>query len=289
MIRGDPNQNNLAAHFAISAHDLPTRDKIPIIKDVMKDDGEGLALDLGSGTGFTTYSVFGNRPTVCVDLYAPNLHYYRDKVALLSSAQRPLCVVARLTDLPFKSGVFRFALCSEVLEHLENDDGATRELARVLATRGRVVITVPHARWGYASFLELLGVKTVHDAPGPEHHFRVGYTGDSLGKLLSRYELQVENHRYYLRLFTRLVTDVISLGNLLVQRLIYHRTTWNWAEVAEMEKSSLFRLYTRIFPLLWFFTRLDRLLLWSPGFGLVVAGKKRERSQNAYESPAVGQ
>jgi hypothetical protein len=85
------------------------------------------------------------------------------------------------------------------------------------------------------------------------------------------------------------VTDVISLGNLLVQRLIYHRTTWNWAEVAEMEKSSLFRLYTRIFPLLWFFTRLDRLLLWSPGFGLVVAGKKRERSQNAYESPAVGQ
>ena len=239
-------------------------------------------------TGFTTYSVFGDRSTVCVDLYAPNLHYYRNKIALVSSSYQPLCVVARLTELPFKPGVFRFALCSEVLEHLENDDGAARELARVLAIDGRVVITVPHARWGFASFLELLRVKTVHDAPGPEHHFRVGYTEDTLGKLLNRYGLQAENRRYYLRLFTRLITDLISLGNLLVQRLAYHRTTWNWAEVAELENSWLFRFYSRLFPLLWFFTRLDRLLLWTPGFGLVVAGRKRERSLNAYKSPTLG-
>lgn len=288
MTHNKTNRENLAAHFAISAHDLPTRDKIPIIKDIMRDDGEGLALDLGSGTGFTTYSVFGDRRTVCVDLYAPNLHYYRDKIAFVSSAQSPLCVVARLAELPFKAGVFRFALCSEVLEHLENDDGAARELARVLTADGRVVITVPHARWGFASFLELLGVQTVHDAPGPEHHFRVGYTEDTLGKLLSRCGLQVEYYRYYLRLFTRLVTDLISLGNLLIQRLAYHRTTWNWAEVADLEESRLFRFYTWIFPLLWLFTRLDRLLIWMPGFGLVVAGRKRERSRDAYKSPNLG-
>ncbi len=276
MIRSNSNQNDLRAHFAISAYDLPTRDKIPIIREMMRDDGQGIALDLGSGTGFTTYSVFGDRSTVCVDLYAPNLRYYRDKISLLSSGPRPLCVIARLTELPFKAGVFRFALCSEVLEHLENDDDAAQELARVLTISGRVVITVPHARWGFASFLELLGVKTVHDAPGPEHHFRIGYTEHSLETLLSRYGLQAENRDYYLRLFTRLVTDLISIGNLLVQRLYYQRTTWNWAEVAELENSRVFRFYTRIFPLLWVFTRLDRLFFWMPGFGLVVSGTKRE-------------
>src|SRR5262245_9580073 len=275
MSYSETKRKNLVGHFAISAHDLPTLDKIPVIKNVMADNGEGLALDLGSGTGFTTYSVFGDRPTVCVDLYAPNLSYYRERIALVSSAQRAFCVVARLTELPFKAGVFRFALCSEVLEHLENDEGAARELAWVLATNGRVVITVPHSGWGFASFLELLRVKTVHDAPGPEHHFRIGYTEDTLGTLLGRHGLEAECRRYYLRLFTRLVTDLISLGNLLVQRLVYHRITWNWAEVAELEGSRLFRLYTWIFPLLWLFTRLDRLLLWMPGFGLVVAGRKR--------------
>jgi SAM-dependent methyltransferase len=287
MIYSEPNRKNLAAHFAISAHDLPTRDKIPVIKTIMGDDGEGLALDLGSGTGFTTYAVFGDRPTVCVDLYAPNLQYYRNKIALVSSSHKPLCVAARVTELPFKTGVFRFALCSEVLEHLENDDGAARELAWVLAIDGRVVITVPHSKWGFASFLELLGVKTVHDAPGPEHHFRVGYTEKTLGKLLRQYGLHAENRHYYLRLFTRLATDLISLGNLLVQRFAYHRTTWNWAEVAELENSWVFRFYTWIFPLLWFFTRLDRLLLWMPGFGLIVAVRKREKSLNMCESPAL--
>src|SRR5262245_11925677 len=129
-------QKSVADHFAISAHDLPTRDKIPIIKDLMNDDGHGLALDLGSGTGYTTYGVFGDRSTVCVDLYLPNLNYYRAKSALSKSIKEPLCVVARLTELPFKPGIFRFVLCSEVLEHLENDEPAVRELARVLANNG---------------------------------------------------------------------------------------------------------------------------------------------------------
>ena len=281
MIHSRNTYKRLAASFAISAHDLPTRDKIPVIKEVMGDDGDGLALDLGSGTGFTTYSVFGNRTTVCVDLHAPNLHYYRHRIGLVSPAHKPLCVVARVNELPFKAGVFRFVLCSEVLEHLENDDSAIRELAWALETDGRVVFTVPHSKWGFASFLEFFGVKTVHDAPGPEHHFRVGYTVDSLSRLFSRYGLCREDRRYYLRFFTRLLTDLISLGNLLIQRWAYHRSSWNWADVAELERNWMFRSYTVVFPLLWCFTRLDRLLFWAPGFGLVMAGRKRiHLSQN---------
>ena len=189
----------------------------------------------------------------------------------------PLCVVARLTELPFKADVFKFVLCSEVLEHLEDDAGGAEELARVLSVDGRVVITVPSARWGFSSFLELTGIKTVHDAPGPEHHFRVGYTENGLRKLISCYGLQPEECHYYLRFVTRLATDLITLTNLIIQRLAYHRTSWNWADVAQLENSWAFRFYTWIFPLLWLFTRLDRLLLWMPGFGLVISGSKRDK------------
>jgi len=51
--------------------------------------------------------------------------------------------------LPFKAGVFRFILCSEVIEHLENDDAAVQELARVLSKDGRAVITVPYTGMGF--------------------------------------------------------------------------------------------------------------------------------------------
>src|SRR5262245_9843945 len=96
----------------LSSYDLPTRDKMPVIQQLMKADGPGLALDIGVGTGFTTYSVFGERPTVSVDVDTANLKTYRDRIRSIAGARPPLCVAALATALPFKEGVFTFALCS---------------------------------------------------------------------------------------------------------------------------------------------------------------------------------
>lgn len=276
MAYGSSKKSAHTASVGISAYDLPTQDKIPVIEKLMPSDYRGLALDIGSGTGYTTYLVFGDRPTVCVDLYAPNLQYHRNRIASLSLARQPLCIVARATALPFKPGVFRVILCSEVLEHLEDDDAAAKELAWVLASDGRAVVTVPHSKWGFASFLELCRIKTVHDFPGPERHFRVGYTKESLARVLRRHGLQIEESCYYLRFFTRIATDLVSLGHLLFQKIVHRRNVWNWSDVTKLEDNLVFRIYTRIFPMLWVFSRLDRLFLWAPGFGLVAAIKKSQ-------------
>ena len=45
--------------------------------------------------------------------------------------------------LPFPDGAFDRVICSEVLEHIPNDVGAMRELARVLRPGGTMAITVP--------------------------------------------------------------------------------------------------------------------------------------------------
>lgn len=47
--------------IAISAYDIPTRNKIPVIGELMTAKAEGLALDVGSGTGYTTSYVSGCR------------------------------------------------------------------------------------------------------------------------------------------------------------------------------------------------------------------------------------
>lgn len=258
----------------LSAYDLPTRDKIPAIQRLMRVQGPGTAMDIGVGTGYTTYSVFGERPTVCLDIDVDNLRNYRERVASVPGARKPLCVAALATALPFRAGTFRFVLCSEVMEHLENDDAAAREIARTMAPGAIAVITVPYTGLGFTSFLELLRVKTVHDFPGPEYHVRPGYDEASLGCLIKRHGLTLERHAYYFRFFTRLTTDLVSLAHLAYQRLVHGRRSWTWSHVTALEKSPVIRLYTRIFPVLWALSRLDRLLSSRRGFGLVTAVRK---------------
>jgi ubiquinone/menaquinone biosynthesis C-methylase UbiE len=268
------SEETIDQSFPVPAHDIPTQDKIALIREVMAAKGEGRALDIGSGTGYTTYRVFGDRPTVCIDLHMPNLCYYRNRIASISSAYQLLCVVAHTTALPFKADVFTFILCSEVLEHLEDDGAAVQELARVLTNNGRAVITVPYTKLGFTSFLELFGIKTVHDFPGPERHVRPGYDEHSLHQLLARHGLKIEQHTYYLRFFTRLVTDLVSLAHFFYQRVICRRKAWSWSEAALLEGTLAFRVYTWLFPVLWIFSRLDLLLSRRRGFGLIAAVRK---------------
>jgi ubiquinone/menaquinone biosynthesis C-methylase UbiE len=263
------------AQLKLSTYDLPTRDKIPVICELFGIDGKGIALDVGLGTGYTTYRVFGNRPTVCIDIDAGNLRLYRDRLMAVPSVERPLCVVAAATALPFRAGLFRWILASEVLEHIEDDMTAAGELSRVLAENGAVVITVPYIGIGFTGFLEVFGIKTVHDYPGPERHVRPGYDEASLERLVECHGLTVAAHRYYLRLFTRLTTDLVSLAHIAYERLVHGRRSWTWADVASVEGGSAFRLYRLSFPLLWAVSRLDRVLWRYRGFGLVAMVTKR--------------
>jgi SAM-dependent methyltransferase len=166
-------------------------------------------------------------------------------------------------------------LCSEVLEHLEDDNAAVSEIARVLAGDGTAIITVPYTGLGFIGFLELFGFKTVHDFPGPECHVRPGYDERSLRELLAPHELEVIRHAYYLRFFTKLAVDAVSLAHLVYQRLIHRRRAWTWSDAAEAESSAALKVFRLIFPVLLAFSRLDQMIPRSRGFGLVVEVRKR--------------
>lgn len=55
-------------------------------------------------------------------------------------------VVADGMNLPFKPGVFSHTICSEVLEHLQDDRKALNELSRVMCPSGCLIVTVPHRK-----------------------------------------------------------------------------------------------------------------------------------------------
>jgi SAM-dependent methyltransferase len=60
-------------------------------------------------------------------------------------------VVADGAHLPFKSGSFSHTISSEVLEHLEDDQSALNEMARVMRPQGHLILTFPHCKFYFSN------------------------------------------------------------------------------------------------------------------------------------------
>jgi SAM-dependent methyltransferase len=93
----------------------------------------GRILDIGSGTAPVSPDM---ARTVVADLSEEAMR----KVECGSK------VVTSITGMPFDPATFDCILCSEVLEHVPEDDKAVSELRRVLKPGGVLVVTVPYQK-----------------------------------------------------------------------------------------------------------------------------------------------
>lgn len=92
--------------------------------------------------------------------------------------------------LPFADGTFDRVLCSEVLEHIPDDLGAMRELARVLRPGGTMAITIP--RFG-PELINWALSDEYHMVPGG--HVRI-YRRRVIQNRLTSTGLEVTTHHY---------------------------------------------------------------------------------------------
>lgn len=88
-------------------------------------------------------------------------------------------LAASLTEMPLADQSMDLILCSEVLEHIEEDEKALNELIRVLSPRGWLLVSVPTP-------------PAVFDPA----HVREGYDLNDLSKLLEKEGLDVVEVRY---------------------------------------------------------------------------------------------
>lgn len=103
--------------------------------------GDSPALEVGSGMSPIITS--RDRVVYC-DLSFTALRI------LKRTLNRGFYVAADCTELPFKKGSFANIVCSEVLEHIEDDRQAISEIARTLSSSGSAVFTFPHRRAYFA-------------------------------------------------------------------------------------------------------------------------------------------
>jgi SAM-dependent methyltransferase len=112
------------------------------VEKAMRDEEKGVVLEVGSGLSpvltswdRVVYSDLSFSALVALRRLHGNGHH----------------VVADGVNLPFKAGVFSHVISSEVLEHLEDDRKALREIAGVLSPGGGLVVTFPHRRFYFAN------------------------------------------------------------------------------------------------------------------------------------------
>jgi ubiquinone/menaquinone biosynthesis C-methylase UbiE len=166
----------------------------PIVDGFVPKSGER-AIDIGAGRGMYTLETLTRRfnKVTAIDISHDHLVYLserkvRDRLTHLS------LVRASADHLPFKAGVFDTALCTEVIEHLENDRAGISEIARLVKSNGSIVLSVPVP-------------------PAPRYdgaHVHEGYTFDQLSAMLKTQGLRIVDKDYCLLFITRGVLHVIA-------------------------------------------------------------------------------
>jgi SAM-dependent methyltransferase len=97
-------------------------------------------LDAGCGSGRNMLELARHGTVTGVELSSTSAALARERGA-------GEVVEGSVLSMPFESASFDLAVSLDVIEHLEDDLGALRELRRVIAPGGALLITVPAYQW----------------------------------------------------------------------------------------------------------------------------------------------
>lgn len=136
-------------------------------------------LDAGCGGGRHICEAFRTAgvEVAGVDLGWDDLCKAKGYLSLMARESGGLWLISRadVTKLPFAEAVFDVVVCSEVLEHVDENRTAVSELVRVLKPGGDLVVTVP--RYGPERICWAIS-SAYHEEPGG--HIRIYKKGELL-------------------------------------------------------------------------------------------------------------
>lgn len=163
----------------------------PLINGLLESEPTGLRLDCGCGLGMYQRKMRqGATQAMAMDIQEHNLRYCLKEGLITNTAIR-----GDTSFLPFAADTFDTVLCSEVIEHIVDDQQAVKELSRVLKPGGRLIISVPVPPGN----IDL-------DEYG---HKREGYTPEALKDLLKSQGLDVQTMDFCFFSWSRMVMQVL--------------------------------------------------------------------------------
>lgn len=228
---------------------------------------EGLhLLDIGSDNGVFSYLLRqqgGHWKSADLDA--------RSVAAIRQLVHSDVYRIADGQPLPFVDDEFDCVVIVDIIEHLHDDRGFMREVYRVLKPGGKLIINAPTVKTGSAlmRFRDLVG--QTEDIHG---HVRPGYTHAQLLALLND-QFRLIQYETHTKFFSKFMDTLMVLGISLLKRNRREARSGRGVLVTGEDMQShqrLFILYSLVYPFVWLFSRLDRLLPFRTGYMLFAAG-----------------
>lgn len=177
---------------------------------------------------------------------------------------------------PFQAEEFDRVAIVDFLEHIPDDDQFVVELQRILKPGGVLVVNVPNIKEGVLRKLRLAMGQT-----DEKHgHLRPGYTLASLENLLGD-KFIIQESKTYTKFFSELI-DILVVGMLSMLKGKEKAQTQKGLIVTrqDMDRSStLFRVYSLIYPLIRAVSMLDGLLFFRSGYMLIAKAQVNKSSE----------
>lgn len=226
--------------------------RAPIILSFMKIKSNDIILDVGSGGGYFT-NILSKKSRMVVGLDMSFINAKNAKQSI--NMQNVYFVVGDATMLPFKINVFDKILATEIIEHIENDNFFVKECERTLKNKGSIVITTPCTNPTIS--LDWIRRKSGVNFMTDFGHVRGGYTRNKLQNRLIEANLEIIKVGYFSQFFTELGKIFTYMGRTV------QSDGENWTSgksQAKIVTTKSFKLYKFFFPLLYQFSKLDKLL-----------------------------
>jgi len=171
---------------------------------------------------------------------------------------------------PFGEHEFDRVIIVDFLEHIPDDLAFVEELNRILKPDGFLIINVPHIKNSLLRRFRL----AIGQTDEKHGHLRPGYTIDSLEHILGNY-FTIDISKTYSKFFSELIDTLIVQAIYLLQRNKNESSKKGALVTARDVKNydSLFRLYSLIYPFVWFVSKLDNLLFFASGYMLIAKAR----------------
>jgi len=130
----------------------------PRIRTLIKKYSKNLSLDAGCGQG--NYFCFFNGNVVGIDL---DLSSLKKALGNMQSRKKIFLVRADVRFLPFAKNVFDFVLCSQVIEHVPENDAkrVIHQFEEIVQFDKTILIDTPNTNWLQESLRRLLHISWV--------------------------------------------------------------------------------------------------------------------------------
>jgi SAM-dependent methyltransferase len=168
----------------------------------------------------------------------------------------------------FQDDEFDRVVIIDFLEHIETDQEFVEELFRIMRPGGELVINVPYIK---NSLLRKFRI-AIGQTDEKHGHVRPGYTIETLNRLLKD-KFTIVASKTYSKFFSECIDTLITLAFSLLKKDEQASQKGVLVTGHDLLKyQRLFRLYSAIYPIVWFFAKLD-LLVWSSGYMLIAKAK----------------